>query len=285
MVNSIKDRLFDWVVLLILSLLGMCVLFPIMYVVTVSVTPMSEVLKRAFILIPRKITLDAYYFIFQRSNLPQAFYVTTWITVVGTLINMVLTVMMAYPMSRRELPGRTFFQFYVIFTMLFSGGTIPTYILVRSLGLINSLWALIWPGAIWTFCVIVTKSFFQQLPVELFESARIDGIGEWRILFYIVIPLSLPVIVTISLYYAVGHWNEFFGGIMYITKSNLFPLQVVIRQILMQAADLQNNPDVVLPTQTMQMASIVVASAPIIIVYPWLQKHFAKGMLLGAIKG
>ncbi|HHV96154.1 MAG TPA: carbohydrate ABC transporter permease [Clostridiaceae bacterium] len=285
MVKSSSDKLFDSIVYVILAVIGICVLFPLLYVFSVSISPLSEVLKRGFVIIPREITLEAYERIFSESLLPSAFRVTTFVTCVGTLISITLTTLLAYPLSRKELPGRAFFLFFVLFTMLFSGGIVPTYIVVRSLGLINTVWAMIWPGAVWTFCIIITKSFLEKLPQELFESARIDGVGEFIILLKIVIPLSMPVIATVSLFYAVGYWNQFFPGIMYITKSNLYPLQVVIRQILLQTQDMYNNPDVNIPTRTMQMAAVIVASVPIIAVYPFVQKHFVKGMLLGSIKG
>lgn len=285
MVKSPSDKLYDSVIYIILAAVGVCSLFPLLYVVSVSVSPLSEVLKRGLLIIPRQITFEAYERIFKESLLPSSFRVTIYVTCIGTFISITLTTLLAYPLSRKELPGRTFFLFFVIFTMLFSGGIVPTYIVVRSLGLINTIWAMIWPGAVWTFCVIITKSFLEKLPPELFESARIDGVGEFVILIKIVLPLSMPVVATVSLFYAVGYWNQFFPGIMYITKSRLYPLQVVIRQILLQTQDMYNNPDVNIPTRTMQMAAVVVASAPIIAVYPFVQKHFVKGMLLGSIKG
>jgi len=285
MVKSSLDNLFDIIVYVILAVIGICVLFPLLYVLSVSISPLSEVLKKGFVIIPREITFEAYERIFSESLLPSAFRVTIFVTCVGTIISITLTTLLAYPLSRKELPGRSFFLFYVLFTMLFSGGIVPTYIVVRSLGLINTVWAMIWPGAVWTFCIIITKSFLEKLPQELFESARIDGVGEFIILLKIVIPLSKPVIATVSLFYAVGYWNQFFPGIMYITRSNLYPLQVVIRQILLQTQDMYNNPDINIPTRTMQMAAVIVASVPIIAVYPFVQKHFVKGMLLGSIKG
>lgn len=285
MVKSSTGKLYDSVIYIILAVIGICSLFPLLYVVSVSVSPLSEVLKRGLLIIPRQITFEAYERIFNESLLPTSFRVTIYVTCIGTFISITLTTLLAYPLSRKELPGRTFFLFFVIFTMLFSGGIVPTYIVVRSLGLINTIWAMIWPGAVWTFCTIITKSFLEKLPPELFESARIDGVGEFIILLKIVLPLSLPVVMTVSLFYAVGYWNQFFPGIMYITKSRLYPLQVVIRQILLQTQDMYNNPDVNIPTRTMQMAAVVVASVPIIAVYPFVQKHFVKGMLLGSIKG
>lgn len=285
MVKGWKDRIFDAIVYAILGLSGILILFPMLYVVSVSLSPLSEVLKGGFLIIPKRISFAAYEMILSEHTLPRSLYVTAVVTALGTVISLALTVLMAYPLSRRELPGRKFVLFViVVFTMLFSGGIIPTYILVRSLGLFDSIWALILPGAIWSFCVIIAKSFLETLPNELIEAARIDGMKEFPIVVRIVLPLTLPMLMTVGLYYAVGQWNQFFAGIMYITKPELYPLQVVIRQILQKSQDLLSSPDVVVPTQTMQMATIVVGSVPILIVYPFIQKYFTKGMLLGAIK-
>ena len=284
MVKGLGDRIFDTIVYILLGIIGLGALFPLLYVLSVSLTPMSEVLKGGFLIIPRKITLVAYEEIISKPLLPRSMYVTVYITVVGTVISLFLTVLMAYPLSRRDLPGHSILVFAVVFTMLFSGGTIPTYILVRNLGLINTIWAMILPGVMGSFYLVLAKSFMENLPNELIDAARIDSAGEFLILVRIVLPLSLPMIMTIGLYFAVGQWNLFFAGIMYITRPQLYPLQVVIRQILMQAQNMYENPDVVIPTRTMQMAAILVASVPILMVYPFIQKYFTKGIFLGAIK-
>lgn len=169
--------------------------------------------------------------------------------------------------------------------MLFSGGLIPTYLVVQSMGLLNSVWALIVPGAIATFNVLVMKSFFENLPEELFESARIDGAKEFRILWRIVLPLSIPSVMTVGLFYMVGHWNSFFSAVLYITDTDLYPLQVVIRNMLLLSQSSELQAEVTVPTAAMQMAAVILGSLPIIAVYPFIQKHFTKGMLLGAIKG
>ncbi|WP_282936538.1 carbohydrate ABC transporter permease [Paenibacillus sp. RC67] len=286
MVRRWEERIIDSVVYAILGLAGLAAIFPLMYVVSVSITPFSEVLKNGgFLLIPRSVTFSAYYQLFTQSNIPRAFGVTVFITVIGTLINLVLTALMAYPLSRKQLPGRSIFLMLVVFTMLFNGGIIPTYLIVKSLGLIDSVWSMILPNAIWSFNVLIMKSFFENLPDELFESARMDGAKEFRILMQIVLPLSVPSMLTVGLFYMVGHWNEFFQAVMYVTDRTLFPLQVVIREILMLTQQPLENAENMLPTETMQMASVVTASLPIIFIYPFIQKHFTKGMLLGSIKG
>ncbi|WP_028610163.1 carbohydrate ABC transporter permease [Paenibacillus harenae] len=286
MVKGWDDKLFNGVVYTVLGLCGLAAILPILYVVSVSLTPFGEVLRNGgFILIPREITFSAYRTLLTESNIPKAFQITVLITVIGTAVNLVLTGLMAYPLSRRNLPARNFFLLMIVFTLLFSGGLIPTYLVVKSMGLLDSIWAMILPNAVWSFNVLIMKSFFEGLPEELFESARMDGAKEFRILLQIVTPLSIPVLLTVGLFYLVGHWNEFFQAIFYVTDRTLFPLQVVVREILMQSQQPLENAENMLPTQTMQMASVMIASLPVIVVYPFLQKHFTKGMLLGSIKG
>ena len=285
MVKGKQDKKFDVAVIItLLAIVAICVL-PLLYVVSVSLTPITEVLKNGgFVIIPKKITLVAYRELFSKRALPTAMNVTLFITVLGTIIDMILTTLMAYPLSRKKLPGRKFFMYFIIFTMMFSGGMIPTYLLVKSLNLTNTYLSMILPGAISTFNLLVMKSFFENLPQELFESARIDGAKEFYILLRIVVPLSLPVFVTVALFCMVGHWNTYISAILYITKTNMYPLQVVLRNLLVASTNTLNVEEAV-PTQTFQMASVVFASVPIIVVYPFIQKYFVSGMMLGAVKG
>lgn len=286
MVRGIEDRVFDFIVYSILLFVGLATVLPIMYVVSVSITPMSEVLKNGgYVIIPRSITFDAYKELLGNSAIPRAFSVTLFITVVGTTINMVLTVLMAYPLSRKTLPLRSFLLLVIAFTMLFSGGLIPLYLVVKATGLLNTVWAMIIPGAIGAFNILIMKSFFENLPEELFESARIDGAKEWRVLLQMVIPLSVPVLITVGLFYIVGHWNSFFSAIMYITDRKLHPIQVIVRNILTRAQNPVENFEVPLPTEAVQMASVIIACLPVMIVYPFVQKYFTQGMLIGSIKG
>jgi putative aldouronate transport system permease protein len=286
LVKRLDDKLFDSFVYLILIICGLAAILPILYVISVSITPFGEVLRNGgFILFPREITFTAYRTLLTESNIPQAFKITIWITVVGTAVNLILTSLMAYPLSRKNLPARNFFLLMIVFTLLFSGGIIPTYLVVKSVGLLDSIWAMILPNAVWSFNVLIMKSFFEGLPEELFESARMDGAKEFRILIQIVTPLSIPVLLTVGLFYLVGHWNEFFQAIFYVTDRTLFPLQVIVRELLMQSQQPLENAENMMPTQTMQMAAVMIASVPVIVIYPFLQKHFTKGMLLGSIKG
>jgi putative aldouronate transport system permease protein len=284
MVIGNSDQWFNGIVNTIMITICLIVLFPLFYVVSASLTPYSEVLKNGgFILFPRSISFEAYRELLQQSQIPRAFLVTVTITIVGTLVNLILTMGTAYPLSRKQLPWRGTFLFIVVFTLLFSGGLIPTYLIVKNTGLLNTIWAMIIPAAISPFNVLLMKSFFQEIPEELFEQARIDGASEFRILATVVLPVSLPSIMTIGLFYGVGHWNEFFQAVFYISNRELFPLQVLIREILVQGESI-DNVDITVPTMSLQMASIVLASLPIIAVYPFVQKHFVKGVMLGAIK-
>ncbi|MFD0869884.1 carbohydrate ABC transporter permease [Paenibacillus residui] len=286
MVRGWGDKLFNTVVYIVLTLVGLSAVLPILYVAAVSVTPYAEVLKNGgYVLVPTELTLAAYRKIFGTSDILRSFQITLFVTTVGTAINLLLTMLTAYPLSRRALPHRNLFLFLVVFTMLFSGGIIPTYLVVKSTGLLDTVWALIIPSAISSFNVLIMKSFFEQLPEEIFESARMDGASEARLLLRIVVPLSTPALVTIGLFYGVAHWNQFFAAIMYITDRSLFPLQIVVRELLMQTVEQMESPENMVPTVTMQMAAVMVAVVPVVVIYPFLQKHFTKGMLLGSIKG
>ncbi len=284
-VTSREDRIVNGGVNIALILVAVVSVFPLMFVVSASLTPYSEILRNGgYVVIPREFTFDAYRSLFAEPAIPRALGVTAFITIVGTALNMVLTMLLAYPLSIRNLPGRGFILFAVLFTMLFNAGMIPTFLVVQATGLVDSIWSLIIPNAVWVFNLLVMKTFFERLPQELFESARIDGAGEFRILVRIVLPLSVPVLLTLTLFYGVGHWNEFMQAILYIRDDSLYPLQVVIHNLLARAQSSQNL-EAAVPTVTLQMAAIVVAAAPMIAVYPFIQKHFQKGVTLGSVKG
>jgi putative aldouronate transport system permease protein len=289
MINlTIGEKVWQAVVYFILILLALLCLLPFLYVVAVSVTPESEVLRRGIVIIPETFTFLAYKEVFISHGIGQAYKITLFRTIVGTALNVLFTVIAAYPLSKKYLPGRSPFLLFIVFTMMFGGGLIPTYLLVRSLGLLNSPWVLIIPNLISAFNLVIIKGFFEQLPAEIEESARVDGASELQSLWRIILPLSLPVLSTISLFYAVGHWNSYFDAIVYINDSNLMPLQVILRNILLnvatQSADSLANTGAV-STFAIQMAAVVVTTVPILIVYPFMQKHFTKGVLLGSVKG
>ncbi|WP_029192560.1 carbohydrate ABC transporter permease [Paenibacillus harenae] len=287
MVKGHSERWFDIVVFTVLLLAGVAAVFPILFVVSMSLTPYGEVLRNGgYVFIPDSITFDAYHYLLEKTKLPRGLMVTLFVTVIGTSLSLLLTMLMAYPLSRRKLNGRSYILLIILFTMLFNGGLIPTYLTVQQVGLLNTVWAMIIPNAVSAFNLLIMKSFFESLPEEIFESAKIDGAKEWRILTTIVAPLSVPSLVTIGLFYMVQYWNLYFQAVLYVQSSDLYPLQVVVRNILMMNQMADNiNPEVTLPTVTLQMAAVVAASLPMIMVYPFIQKYFIKGMLLGAIKG
>ena len=286
MVKSKNDIAFEILVLVIITLVGLACLIPILFVISYSLTPMEEMLRNGgFSLIPRNITFSAYKQMLNDPTLMNAMKISAFITIVGTAANLVVTLMLAYPLSRSYLPGRKVFVQLIVFTMIFSAGTIPTYLIVKATHFLNTLWALILPSLVAVYNFIVMKAFFEGLPNDLFESARIDGAGEFKVLFRIVLPLSLPIVTTISLYYAVAHWNVYTAAILYIQDTKLMPLQVILRRMINSASTGDLNIDDEIPPETLRMAAACIATAPIVIIYPFIQKYFVKGTLAGAVKG
>ena len=285
--NSIGSRIFDGFNYFILSFYAVVALVPLLYVIGASFSSGAELAAKGFVIVPSHPTLESYKWIFSTNDLKNSLLVSTFVTVVGTIINMVLTSMTAYPLADKNLPGRKVLMTLITFTLVFNAGMIPSLITVRLLGLYNSIWALIIPGAISSWNLIVLKNFFQQLPAELTESATIDGCTDFDILFRIVLPLSAPALATFSLFYAVSNWNSFTAAIIYINDTNKWPVQVVLRNVIMaaQMIGINDSSTATPPTETVKMAVIVVATLPILVVYPFLQKHFVKGVMLGSVKG
>ncbi|WP_010277264.1 carbohydrate ABC transporter permease [Paenibacillus senegalensis] len=288
--KSWGSRLFEIANYSLLALFALITVLPFVHVLAGSFTTAEELIQKKFVLFPTQFTLDAYRYIFSTDILLRSLGVSIFITVAGTFISMLLTSMMGYGLSRKDLDGRRLFMFLVVFTMLFSGGMIPTFLVVKELGMIDTYWALLIPSSINAFNLIILRNFFQNLPEGIEESAKIDGSNDFGILFRIVIPLSMPAIATISLFYAVSYWNVFMQAILYIDDSTKWPIQVLLRQIVIMASGMQGDTsdlagDYAPPEETIKMAVIVVATLPILLVYPFLQKHFAKGALLGSVKG
>ncbi|MFE0560606.1 carbohydrate ABC transporter permease [Paenibacillus sp. NPDC058910] len=288
--NTISSRIFDIVNYTLLLIIGLVTILPFLHVIAGSFTTVTELAQKQFVLFPTVWSLDAYKYVFSTNTVFRSLGVSVGVTFLGTLFSMLLTCLMAYGLSRRDLDGRNFIMFMVLFTMLFSGGMIPTFLVVKEMGLIDTYAALIVPTAINAFNLIIMRNFFQNLPEGLEESAKIDGAGDWGILFRIVIPLSMPAIATISLFYAVTYWNTYMSAILYLNDAAKWPVQVILRQIVILASGLAADTSgmdefVRPPEQTVKMAVIVIATLPILCVYPFLQKHFAKGALLGSIKG
>ncbi|MDQ0877396.1 putative aldouronate transport system permease protein [Paenibacillus sp. V4I3] len=286
--KTFAGRMFDFFNILLLSLIAILMLLPFLHVVMGSFTTAEEIARKPFVLFPTVFTFDSYRYIFSTSTLFKAMGVSIGVTAVGTLISMILTSMMAYGLTRRDLDGRKTMNLMIVFTMLFHGGLIPSFLIVKNLGLIDTYMSLILPGAISAFNLIILRSFFQGLPDGVEESAKIDGCGDFGILFRIVLPLSMPALATISLFYAVNYWNSYFGAIMFMNDADKWPIQVLLRQIVIAASGMAadtGNEFVKPPEQTIKMAVIVVSTLPILIVYPFLQKYFAKGALVGSVKG
>ncbi|GAB2670339.1 carbohydrate ABC transporter permease [Paenibacillus thermoaerophilus] len=284
------DRLFDGVNITLLLIISLAMIFPFLYLFSVSFSSYEDFLSSDLLLWPSNWTTDAYEFIWKSWAFRNSLMITVMVTVVGTAVNLFFTATMAYALSRRIL-GRRVLMFMVVFTMLFYAGMIPTYLMVKATGLLDSMWALILPAAIAPFNLIVMRSFFQSIPEELNEAALIDGANDLQIFGKIILPLSKPSLAAFSLFYAVSHWNNYFAPILYLNSPEKWTIQVILRQIVIvgeATATLSgdntfvDNPP---PPETIQMAAILLATLPILVVYPFLQKHFAKGVMLGAVKG
>lgn len=289
--KSLGNRLFDAVNIGMLLLVSLVTLVPFLYIIAGSLASPEEVLRKTFILFPDRFDWTAYRYIFSTDTVMKSLWVSAWITVAGTAINLFMTGIMAYPLARRDLPGRRPIMFLATFTMIFSGGMIPTFLVVKSLGLIDSYWSLLIPGAISAFYLIILKNFFQQLPDGLEESAKIDGCNDFQIFYKIVVPLSKPAIATLTLFYAVAHWNSYFSAILYINDSTKWPVQVLLRQIVILSqggigdSAMFTDQFVVPPAVTIKMAVIVITMIPMLCIYPFIQSYFTKGIYLGSVKG
>ncbi|MNW27619.1 L-arabinose transport system permease protein AraQ [compost metagenome] len=272
----------------LLVIIALACLLPFVNVIASSFATTQEVVAKKFILFPTTFSLDAYRYILSTPTIFRGLGVSIGVTLVGTLVSMVLTAFMAYALSRQYLIGRGAINFIIVFSMLFSGGMIPTFLVVKSMGLIDSYWSLIIPVAINAFNLIIMRNFFQALPESLEESAKMDGANDFVVFFRIMLPLALPSIATISLFYGVTYWNTYMNAILYINDSTKWPIQILLRQIVIVSSGMQaegSSVDVIPPAQTIKMAVIVIATVPMLIAYPFVQKHFTKGALLGAVKG
>ncbi|MCS7462337.1 carbohydrate ABC transporter permease [Paenibacillus doosanensis] len=276
-----------------LLMIGLCIvtLYPFLYVLFASLSEATSFLQnRGLLLGPAGFDLSAYQAVFRNPMIIKGYENTLLYVVLGTAINLVMTAIGAYVVSRPNLYFKDAIMFFIVITMVFSGGLIPSYLLVNQLGMMNTMWALLIPGAINTFNMIIMRTSFQSVPVSLEESARMDGASDWTILFRIVIPLSMPVIAVMILWYAVGHWNSYFSALVYLRNSEKYPLQLVLRDIL-----IANSTDSMMVGsasddkyaigETIKYATIIVSTLPIICLYPFLQKYFVKGVMIGAIKG
>ncbi|MGL3150407.1 carbohydrate ABC transporter permease [Microbacterium sp. A82] len=285
--NTPGGKVFDVFNVVLLTAVGIVALIPFVYVIAGSFATELELATRSFFVWPETFSLRAYESILTSPTFLRAMVTTIGVTVVGTLVQLFLTASMAYPLSKGNLPGRRTLLSLIVFTMVFSGGMIPTFLVVKDLGMLDTYWALILPMAINPFSLIIIKNFFEQLPGELEESAKIDGANEMQALWSIILPLSKPVLATFALFYAVGIWNDFMSPLLYLNDNSMWTLQMFLRQVTV-ATDLsmlEAGPGQMPPAQGIKFAVIVVATLPILLFYPFLQKHFAKGMLIGSVKG
>lgn len=281
----------DWFVELlaygIALVLMASIILPFMQVITISMSPASVVNQTGFHLLPTKFDFSGYKTIATDSNFWHSYLVTILRTVIGTAAGVFVTVLTAYPLAKQNLPYRRGLMMFVVFTMYFSGGMIPKYLLMKNLGLTNHFLVYILPCLITGFALIITRNFFMSIPPALEESAKIDGASNFRVLVSIYLPLSMPVMATIALWYSVHHWNAWMDNMLYVSKNSLYVLQYVLQTILSngQTADMEMTVEAVVHTETMKMAALVLSLIPIVCTYPFLQKYFVKGMIVGSVKG
>jgi putative aldouronate transport system permease protein len=286
--STFGNDLFQLCVNIVLLALALAVFVPFLLTLSSSFASNSELLLKGAVFWPKEWTLGAYRFLLDNEQFTRSFRNAIVITVVGTAINMTLSVLMAYGLAQPGVRGRKIVNFMVVFTMLFHGGMIPTYLVVNKLGLINSYWSIWLVNAIIPFNMIVIRSYFQTLPKELKESARIDGCGEFKMLWRIVLPVSMPTIVTFTLFYIVANWNTYFQAVLYLNDANSYPLQVFLRQVLIvdtSELGLVVTDNGYTYTAAVRHAAILLAAFPLVVVYPFMQKHFSKGMMMGSVKG
>lgn len=286
------DRIFEAAMIIIGLIIMLVVAYPLYFVVIASFSKPEDVLLGRVIFWPKNISLLSYQLVIEEQRIWTGYRNTLLYASLGTVINLVLTTLLAYPLSRRDMPVRTLLTFLASFTMMFSGGMVPTYLVVRNLRLTDTIWAMMIPGAIATYNMLIMKNFFQSnIPLELQEAAQLDGCNDFRLLTMVVLPLSKAILAVITLFYVVGHWNAFFDAIIYLRNRKLYPLQLILREILLQNQDLAASGDgtglyeKMMAAETMKYAVIIVSSLPVLILYPFVQKHFVTGVMVGAIKG
>lgn len=293
--ESIPGRIFSVCNYVILTIIALLMLYPIINVVAVSFSAYEEYLREPWLIWPKKFTLDAYNLVFRNSIFWNSYKNTIIVTAASTFLSLVVTLMFAWPMARKEVRGKPLFMSLLIFTMVFNAGMIPGYLNMQSLGLLNTLWVLILPGTFNTFNCVIMMSFFRELPYELVEAAMVDGGSEPYILSRIVVPLSKPVLASVTLFLAVGAWNSYFGAQIYIQNRELWPIALVLKEILTAAStailEAGNDPVAMslagekVESKIIQYASVIISTLPIMCIYPFLQKYFAKGVMVGSVKG
>ena len=294
------DKVFDTVNVIIMALLLLVTIYPLYFVLIASISDPFEVVQGNVFLYPKGFSLDAYKNVFDEPRIWIGYRNTIFYTITGTLFSLFLTIPSAYALSKKSLPGRSLLNIYFLIPMYFSGGLIPTYLVIKSMQLVNRWYSLIFIGASSVYNMIVTRVYFQSnVPEELYESARIDGASEIKTFVSIAMPLVMPIVAVMTLFFAVARWNDYFNALVYVTKNDYLPLQMVLRSILLHSATALENLDtssmdanavkqaarLSYMAEAMKYALIIVASLPLLVAYPFVQKHFVKGILIGAIKG
>ena len=288
-----SDRLFDILVNIFLIVSFLIVLYPLLYIVSSSLSHPTAVMAHKVWLLPVDFDLMSYKAVFSNKQIGTGYLNSLYYMVVGTVVSVLLTMLLAYPLSRKEFYGRSVVTKFILFTMLFTGGTIPLYLVVRNLGLYDSRWSIILPNAITVWNVIIARTFLQEnITDELYDAAQIDGCSDIRFLVSFVFPLSGAIVAVLGLFYAVGQWNKYFDALLYLQNQALYPLQIVLRNILIIN---RNTPSMTIDveaairaqglSETIRFAVIVVASAPLLIIYPFVQRFFVKGVMIGSVKG
>lgn len=286
------DRVFTTINYIILSFLLVIFLYPLIFIVSSSFSSTDAVVAGRVWLWPVDFSLEGYKAVFAYKQIWTGYGNSLFYMIVGTAINITLTILAAYPLSRKDFYGRNFFMFLFLFTMLFSGGLIPNYLLVKELGMLNTRWAMMIPNAMSVFNVIITRTYFKMtIPDELHEASKMDGCSDFRFLRSVVLPLSGPIIAVMGLFYAVGHWNAFFNALIYLRDQQLFPLQLILNNILVQNEvdpemfmDIESQAAIAGLRELLKYSLIVVASIPVLVIYPFVQKHFVKGVMIGSLK-
>jgi putative aldouronate transport system permease protein len=291
--RSKEDKVFDMINIILVAIMVVLVVYPLYFIVIASISNPNMIYEGKVWFLPRDITFEGYQRIFSDSKIWLGYKNSIIYTFVGTIINVSFTLMAAYALSRKDLYGRNLIMFLFLFTMFFSGGLIPTYLVVKDLGLLNTMWALILPKAVAVWNVIVARTYFQtSIPDEMLEAAKMDGCSDAKFFWKIVLPLSKPIVAVMVLFYAVGHWNSYFDALIYLNNENLYPLQLILRNILIQneastqmMSDLDSLAAKQRISELIKYGVIIVASIPLLILYPFVQKYFVKGVMIGGIKG
>lgn len=290
--RSLSDRIADAVITIILVFLAFVVLFPFYNMLLISVAKYEDIISTPLYIIPKAIDLQNYRMALLYPNFLNSIGVSTFVTLVGTALSLLFTTMGAYVLSRKQLPFRKFFFYFLVITMYFGGGLIPWYLVMKALGFVDSIWVMIIPPLINTFYLILMRNYFESIPTDLEESAKIDGANDIQILFQIMIPIAAPIIATIALFYAVDRWNEWWFAMIFIQDKLKEPLQLILRHMVVDASiDLGNSmmnamrdSHIQVHSRSLQMATVTLTTIPILLVYPFLQRYFTKGIMLGAIK-